>query len=85
MAALARTYARREAFVRAIAAGADMAMIRNATPPDPHLTANAVLWMKAAIARGEIRREALAASAARVRRLRETLSARVARLPRLRR
>ena len=78
MAALARTYPRREAFVRAVAAGNDLVMIRNATPPDPHLADNAVAWMREAIARGDVRREALAASAARVRALRESLRGAVA-------
>jgi beta-N-acetylhexosaminidase len=78
MAGLARDVPRREAYVRAVAAGADTVMIRNATPPDPHLTANAVAWMREAIGRGDIRREALAASAARVRALRSSLRGAVA-------
>jgi beta-N-acetylhexosaminidase len=70
MAAIAKTIDRREAVIRALAAGVDLMMIRNVTNFDPDLPRSIEDWVGQAIATGRLQRTEIAASAARVRSLR---------------
>jgi beta-N-acetylhexosaminidase len=73
MAAIHETYGRREAVIRAIAAGNDLLMVCNTDDFDPELPQHVVAWVEDAIAEGTLSATGIAASAARVRELKRSL------------
>lgn len=73
MAAITATSDRRRAVIRAIAAGNDLLMVRNVTREDPDFPANAIDWVRDAIADGTITPQQLRRSADRVRTYKRSL------------
>lgn len=67
MAAVATRLHRKEALLRALAAGNDLVMIRNEEPFDPDLPEKIVEWVRAGVASGQLDAAAIARSAERVR------------------
>jgi beta-N-acetylhexosaminidase len=74
MAAVHNLMGRREAVIRAIAAGNDLLMVRNATNFDPCLPQNIVDWVNEAISKGSLSKDRIRESADRVRRLKQALA-----------
>lgn len=73
MQAISDSMNRKEAFIRALASGTDMVMIRNALLYDPFLPLKAARWVKEAIQAGRLSREQIMASAEKVRQARKTV------------
>jgi beta-N-acetylhexosaminidase len=74
MASVRAIVPRKEAVVRALAAGNDLLMVCNTTDFDPDLPQHVAGWVRDAIARGELSEARIAASAARIRALKRTSS-----------
>jgi beta-N-acetylhexosaminidase len=74
MASVRAIVPRKEAIVRAIAAGNDLLMVCNTADFDPDLPQHVAGWVQDAIARGELSEARIAASAARIRSLKRTSS-----------
>ena len=74
MAAIGRSMGRRQAVVRAIAAGNDLLMIRNLFGFDPLLPSKIVVWVRAAISEGLLSEQQVIAAAARIRAMRRNSS-----------
>jgi beta-N-acetylhexosaminidase len=74
MEALVPLFDRREAVIRALAAGNDMLMVLNTKNIDPTLPQHIVEWVDEAIDRGRLTRARVAEAADRVRRLRASLA-----------
>ena len=54
MGAIRQNYSMRDAVVRSVAAGNDIVLMSNSADPDPDFAAQAVAWIKRAVADGEI-------------------------------
>ena len=67
---------RREAVIKAIAAGNDLLMIKNVGLFDPYLPQNVVIWVRDAIERGVLRERDIIKSADRVRKLKQEIGGR---------
>jgi beta-N-acetylhexosaminidase len=67
---------RREAVIKAIAAGNDLLMIKNVGLFDPYLPQNVVIWVRDAIERGVLRERDIIESADRVRKLKQEIGGR---------
>lgn len=70
MDAVGHLMSRQDAFVQAIAAGADLIMIKNLFGYDPLVPQRAVRWVRQAIAKGTLTEGQVMAAAARVRSVR---------------
>jgi beta-N-acetylhexosaminidase len=74
MVAVSSLMGRREAVIRAIAAGNDLLMIRNSAKSDPHLPQKISEWVQDAIHEGILSKNRIAESAERVREVKRALS-----------
>lgn len=70
MGAISHLFSRRQALIKAIAAGNDLLMIKNLFGYDPLLPHRAVTWIRQAIARGELDESQVFEAAKRIRNLR---------------
>lgn len=71
MKAVSGVMGRREAIIRALAAGNDLLMVRNVEPFDRELPQKIVVWVEEAIDEGRLREADIAAAADRVRKLKQ--------------
>jgi beta-N-acetylhexosaminidase len=74
MSAVSGRMERREAIIRAIAAGNDILMIRNTSQFDPALPQNVARWVRGAIDKGDLSETRIRESADRVRKLKQTFA-----------
>lgn len=74
MFGVAKIVSRRDAVIKAIAAGNDILMIKNVVPFDPYLPQNVVSWVGEAIESGVLLRSDVAASADRIRKLKQEIA-----------
>jgi beta-N-acetylhexosaminidase len=78
MAAIRSVASRRQAVIRAIAAGNDLIMIQNVVAADSNLADTIADWVTEAVAKSELDANAIMASAARIRSLRAELQQQLA-------